>query len=355
MSFLLYIYILKPQKMKKIIFYSVAWVFLLASCMNHSSEEKSAQEKLKQDSVAKVTDEEYASAAPAQESDTKDVAEDKAAVQEKKAEAVWDSAFIKRNSSRKLIKTANLNFKVKNVEDATQQIERITNRFGGFILSSSIKNNVYSYDEYRVSRDSMMVVGVNKIENNITLRVPEFFLDSALFYIGKIWVKLDERTINAQDVTIQILSNELRAQLYQKTANKINKAADNNQKKLNDVVDAEETAANYLENTISKKIENLELQDKIDFSTITLFVYQDKVLYKEMIANVDTEQYAESFGSGLVDSLSFGWKIFKAFLLFLVKCWSIILISVLIFLVVWFTVKFFVNRAKRKRERLEKK
>jgi len=340
--------------MKKIFFYSIALMFLLAAC-SHASEEKTGTEKSTQDSVASATDEDYLSAAPTEENAPKSDAAEQKDVSEKKAEPVWDSAFIKRNSNRKLIKTANLNFKVKNVENATQQIEQVTSRFGGFILSSSIKNNIYTYDEYRVSKDSMMVVGVNKIENNITLRVPEFYLDSTLFYIGKIWIKLDERTINAEDVTIQILSNELRAKLYQKTATKINKAADKNQNKLNDVVDAEQTAANYLENTITKKIENLELQDKIDYSTITLSIYQDKVLYKEMIANVDTEQYAQSFGSEMVDSLAFGWKIFKAFLLFLVKCWSLILISIIIFLAVWFTIKFFVKRGQMRRERLEKK
>jgi hypothetical protein len=343
-----------PTPMKKLFFYSIALMFLLAAC-SHASEEKIATEKSTQDSVASATDEDYARFAPPEENAPKSDAAEQKDISEKKAEPVWDSAFIKRNSNRKLIKTANLNFKVKNVEHATQQIEQVTSRFGGFILSSSIKNNIYTYDEYRVSKDSMMVVGVNKIENNITLRVPEFYLDSALFYFGKIWIKLDERTINAEDVTIQILSNELRAKLYQKTATNINKAADKNQNKLNDVVDAEQTAANYLENTITKKIENLELQDKIDYSTITLFLYQDKVLYKEMIANVDTEQYAQSFGSEMVDSLAFGWKIFKAFLLFLVKCWSLILISIIIFFVVWFTIKFFIKRGQKRRARLEKK
>jgi len=340
--------------MKKLFFYSIALMFLLAAC-GRASEEKIATEKSTQDSVASATDKDYIRAAPPEENAPKSDAAVQKVNAEKKAEPVWDSAFIKRNSNRKLIKTANLNFKVKNVENATQQIEQVTSCFGGFILSSSIKNNIYTYDEYRVSKDSMMVVGVNKIENNITLRVPEFYLDSALFYIGKTWIKLDERTINAEDVTIQILSNELRAKLYQKTATNINKAADKNQNKLNDVVDAEQTAANYLENTITKKIENLELQDKIDYSTITLSIYQDKVLYKEMIANVDTEQYAQSFGRELVDSLAFGWKIFKAFLLFLVKCWSLILISVIIFLAVWFTIKFFIKRGQKRRARLEKK
>jgi len=340
--------------MKKIFFYAIALMFVLASC-GRAAEEKSALEKSRSDSVASATDEESMSAAPTEENESKPDANEQKDVSEKKSEPVWDSAFIKRNSNRKLIKTANLRFKVRNVENATQQIEQVTSRFGGFILSSSIKNNIYTYDEYRVSKDSMMVVGVNNIENNITLRVPEYYLDSALFYIGKIWIKLDERTINAEDVTIKILSNELRAKLYQKTATHINTAADKNQNRLNDVVNAEQTAANYLENTINKKIENLELQDKIDYSTITLSLYQDKVLYKEMIANVDTEQYAQSFGSEMVDSLAFGWKIFKAFLLFLVKCWSLILISIIIFLAVWFTIRFFVKRGQKRRNRLENK
>lgn len=340
--------------MKKILFYSIALMFVLASC-GRAAEEKSALEKSTSDSVASATDEESMNAAPTEESESKPDANEQKDVSEKKSEPVWDSAFIKRNSNRKLIKTANLRFKVRNVENATQQIEQVTSRFGGFILSSSIKNSIYTYDEYRVSKDSMMVVGVNNIENNIILRVPEFYLDSALFYIGKIWIKLDERSINAEDVTITILSNELRAKLYQKTATHINTAADKNQNRLNDVVNAEQTAANYLENTITKKIENLELQDKIDYSTITLSIYQDKVLYKEMIANVDTEQYAQRFGSELVDSLAFGWKIFKAFLLFLVKCWSLILISLVIFLAVWFTIKFFVKRGQKRRHRLENK
>jgi len=336
--------------MKKLFVYSAIVMFLFSSCaMGPSEEEKSTNEQQKQDSVAVASQEDYASA-PKGESKTEPKDKDQAPMPENKYDPIWDSAFIKRNSNRKLIKTANLNFKVENVETATHQVELITNRFGGFILSSTMKNNVYTYNEYRVSKDSMMVVGVNKIENNITLRVPEFLLDSTLFYLSKIWVKLDERTINAEDVTIQILSNELRAKLYQQTATNINKAADKNQNKLNDVVDAEQAAANYLENTINKKIENLELQDRIDYSTVSLYLYQDKVLYKEMIANVDTEQYAQSFGTGLIDSLAFGWKIFKAFLLFLVKCWSIILISLIIFLVVWFTIKFFITRGKKKRE-----
>lgn len=340
--------------MKKLFFYAIALIFVLASC-SRATEEKSSLEKSRSDSVASATDEESVYAAPREENESKPGANEQKNISEQKQEPVWDSAFIKKNSNRKLIKTANLKFKVRNVEHATQQIEQVTNRFGGFILSSSIKNNIYTYDEYRVSKDSMMVIGVNNIENNITLRVPEFYLDSALFYIGKIWIKLDERTINAEDVTIKILSNELRAKLYQKTATHINTAADKNQNRLNDVVNAEQTAANYLENTINKKIENLELQDKIDYSTITLSIYQDKVLYKEMVANVDTEQYAQKFGSELVDSLAFGWKIFKAFLLFLVKCWSLILISIIIFLAVWFTIKFFVKRGQKRRNRLENK
>ncbi len=335
--------------MKKLQLFVISILLLVAGCAP-SAQEKASKEKAKQDSISVVSSD--ASNKPMASEVTDSVTSGKKGDKikaENKPESIWDSSFIKRNSYRKLIKTANLNFKVKNVEKATQKIEQITNRFGGFILSSSVKNYHSTYNEYRISNDSVMSIGTSSIENRITLRVPDYYLDSTLFYFSKIWLQLDERSINAEDVTIQLLSNEIRAQLYQKTANKINTASTQPKSKLNDVVDAQNAAATYLENTINKKISNLELQDKIDFSTITLYVYQDKVLFKSTIASVDPSAYNPGFASEFVDSLAFGWKIFMVFVLFLVKCWSIILISLLFYLAIYYFIKFLVARNRKKK------
>lgn len=340
--------------MKKILFVIVPIMLLAACAFGPSAEEKAGKEKAKQDSIAAVY-EESPLMSPSSEGEVSKVEVDqqKKPGEAKKQEPIWDSAFIKRNSDRKLIKTVSLECKVAEVEKATYQIENITKQYGGFITSSAITNSNYSYNEYRISKDSVKVVGVRNIENNITLRVPSFYLDSVLYQFSRIWIQLDRRTLNVQDVTIQLLANELRARLYQKTAGKINDASAQSKNKLNDVVEAEKTAADYLENTINKKIENLTLQDKIDYSDITLRLYQDKVLYKTTIASVDPEQYEPGFGNEFVDSLQFGWKIFMGFLLFLTKCWSVIVISLLLYLLVYFTIRFFIRRNRRHKGKKE--
>jgi hypothetical protein len=337
--------------MKKLIFVIVPLMLLIACAP--SAEEKSAKEKVKQDSIAAV----YEEAPPPESASTEgnvskeEVEQQNKPTAVKKQQPIWDSAFIKRNADRKLIKTVNLECKVAEVEKATYQIENITKQFGGFITSSDITNSNYSYNEYRISKDSVKVVGIRNIENNITLRVPNFYLDSVLYHFSKIWTQLDHRTLKVEDVTIQLLSNELRARLYQKTASKINDASAQPKNKLNDVVEAEKTAADYLESTINKKIENLTLQDRIDYSDITLHMYQDKVLYKTTIASVDPEQYEPGFGNEFVDSLQFGWKIFVGFLLFLTKCWSVIVISLMLYVVVYFTIRFFIHRSRKNKNK----
>ena len=334
--------------MKKIIFAFVPLMLLIAC--GPSAEEKAAKEKAKQDSIASIY-ESTANSATKNEgySADKESEEQYKPGATKKQDPIWDSAFIKRNAFRKLIKTVTIDCKVAEVEKATYQIENITKQYGGFITSSDISNSNYSYNEYRVSKDSVRVVGVRNIENDITLRVPNFYLDSVLYHFSKIWTQLDHRTLKVEDVTIQLLSNELRARLYQKTASRINDASAQPKNKLNDVVEAEKTAADYQESTITKKIENLTLQDRIDYSDITLHIYQDKVLYKTTITSVDPEQYKPGFGNEFIDSLQFGWKIFVGFLLFLTKCWSVILISLMLYLSVYFSIRFFINKSRKRK------
>lgn len=359
--------------MKKLTYFiTILLIIILAACANLSEQnkEKASNDLITTDSFAAYSE------APSDYTTDQDVAneeteKEKPQAANKKSEAgagggannqpvaqqnkpnpqsYYDTAFIKRNSARKLIKTANLNFKVDNVENASQEVENITNRFGGFVLSSSINNNItYSY-ENRVSRDSVMLVNVYSITNNMTIRVPEFYFDSALYSISEIWTQLNERIVSVNDVTVQFIINDMKAKLYQKTSSKINKAVDKSNDDLYSIVEAEKVATQYMENTIQKQSENIELQDKIDFSTITLSFRQDNVLTKTMIASVDTKQYEPGFWSEFVDSLEFGWKILMGFILFLVKIWSIILILLLNIFIIFKIIKYFVQRAKNRKQ-----
>jgi hypothetical protein len=343
--------------MKKLIFALFVAAAIFAGCGVKSDEKEKISAMSKEDAVAeeKAMADSVATPGDYNKNEGADVT-DKDREGQKKTEVpairqdtpqAWDSAFVKRNSNRKLIKTANLVFEVSSVEKATSNIEYISNVYGGFILSSGIRATTSQTITQRINKDTVLETGVRSIENNITLRVPEFFLDTVLFHFSKIWTELNERTVNAQDVTIDFMANELRARMYQRTATNMNQAAQNNQRKLDDVVNAQETAAQYLESTIQKKIENLTLQDKIDYATITLRVYQDNVLYKKKKVSYELDAYEPGFGSQFVDSLSFGWKIILEVILFFTKAWSILLIMLCIFLVIYLPIRYTIKRKKQ--------
>jgi hypothetical protein len=261
----------------------------------------------------------------------------------------YDSVYVAINSNRKLIKTANLVFSVKDVEKATLQIERIAYSYGGFTLNSGITKNVIEANTIRINSDTVLEVGSYKIQNNITLRVPHFLLDSALLKFAGLWIELDERTIKAEDVTIDYLANDLRAKIHQKTANNINRVVQNQSNRLDDVVEAEKTANQYLETSIQKQVENLTLQDRVDYATITMNIYQDEVFYKKKIASYELSDYEPGFGSELVDSLSYGWSIILNFILFLAKGWSVMLISLIIFLFIYYMIRFIIRKKRSKK------
>ncbi len=348
--------------MKKIsIIICLLGIALLYSC-GRSAEDVREMSKDKEDSIAPATTEEKgmsaaptdapASAQTAPAADDADKANKtsspvKKTSQQTEQRSFYDSVYVVVNANRKLIKTANLEFKVADVEKATLKIENLVYRYGGFTLKSEIKTTTEQSNTVRINNDSVLEVGVNNIENNMTIRVPQFLLDTLLLKMASLWIELDERSVNAEDVTIDYLANDLRAKMHQKTAGNINRAAQNGGR-LDDVVEAERAANQFLETSIQKQIDNMSLQDRVDYATITLRFYQDEVLYKRTIASYKIEEYEEGFGSQFVDALAFGWEIILGFILFIARGWSVILIMVVSFLVVYYFIRYMIRRAKRK-------
>jgi hypothetical protein len=113
-------------------------------------------------------------------------------------------------------------------------------------------------------------------------------------------------------------------------------------------VEAERVANSFLDASIDKQIKNMTLQDRVDYATVTLNLYQDEVMYKKTIASYELEEYEPGFGSEMVDSLSFGWQIILNLILFLAKGWSVILISLGIFLIIYYFIKWLIRRKRNK-------
>ena len=243
------------------------------------------------------------------------------------------AAVENKNSNRKFVRTADVKFKVKNVAKSTYAIEDATTKFGGFVTYTNLQSNIHSEDRTKVSQDSTLVTTKYKVDNNITIRVPNTKMDTVIKTIAKQIHFLDYRIIKADDVSLQMLSNELAQKRSNSSEKRLANAIDSKGKKLNQVVDAEATLDAKKEQNDASKIQNLSLQDQVNFSTLTLNIYQDESIKQEMVANEKSiNAYRPNIGLQIWDSIKTGWFMLENIVSFIVVLWPFVLIGFLGFL-----------------------
>ncbi len=255
-------------------------------------------------------------------------AEEAAATEESAAAKVTDTSLrANQVPKRKLIRTADIKFKVKNVAKSTYAIESAVNRYGGLITNNNLQSHVEGTNRTKVSRDSILETTKYVVENNITLRIPNRSLDTVVKTIAKEIDYLDYRVIKADDVALKMLSNQMaqrrNADHNQRMANNI----DVKGKKLNQISDAENELLGKNSDSDQAAIENLSLQDQVNYSTITLALYQNESVKREMIAIEKASGGYGNFGLEILDGLKNGWYILERIIAFVVQLWSVILIG----------------------------
>lgn len=261
------------------------------------------------------------------------------------ATAVADSATVsntqekttatpKTVEKRKLIRTADIKFKVKSVVQSTNLIENTTRKWGGLVTYSNLQSTINDQISTKVSQDSTLETTKYKVENTITLRIPQQNMDTVVKEIAKEIDYLDYRLIKADDVALRLLSNELLQKRSATNEKRMANAIDTKGKKINDIMNAETQLENKKAQSDSSAIENLSLQDQINYSTITLQLYQREVVKQELVANEKQGYYFEpSIGIQILDALQSGWFHLLSLVVFLLKLWWLALIGIVIYLI----------------------
>jgi len=249
------------------------------------------------------------------------------------------------DTTRRMIRTANIKFKVDNVIKSTYSIENIVITHNGFVENTNLTSQINRTKSTPVKEDSTLLTTYYTVVNTLVLRVPNTELDATLREIAQHVEFMDYRIINAKDVTLDLLSKNLeQARLARYDSRMIN-AIDNQGRRLNDVNSAEDNLLRRQIQADEAKLANLRILDQIKFSTIILSLYQNESIRYETIAKEKTiKPYSAPFGARFIDALKFGWSIVVEFFLFLVNIWSIILIGILTFWAVKYFKKRILNR-----------
>ncbi|MBE0391845.1 DUF4349 domain-containing protein [Flavobacterium sp. PL002] len=245
------------------------------------------------------------------------------------ADSISSSAAVEKpGSDRKFIRTADIKFKVKNVPQSTYVIENITNKFDGFVIYTNLQSNIINETASKVSQDSTLETIRYNVINNITIRVPNTRLDTVIKSIAKQIDFLDYRLIKADDVSLKMLSNKLAQNRGSSTEKRVENAIATKGAKINDVMNAEETLADKKEQNDNAKLNNLSMQDQVNFSTLTLEIYQRETVKQTMVANSkDYNDYKPNIGIRLFDSVKTGWNVLLDIFVFLIQIWWLILLA----------------------------
>lgn len=223
-----------------------------------------------------------------------------------------------KDSDRQFVRTADMKFRVQDVAGVTYKIEALTATAGGFVTHSGLNSSIDNQSVTSISADSSVETLQFTVTNDIILRVPNNQLDTTLKAIAALTEYLDHRNINADDVALQIKANEKavkRARLFtpaqkgrtlSQTAIDLHKEADN------------------------ADIATQSLHDQVDYSTVTLSIYQRQETKRWLIANdKGITPYQPGLALRLWDSVKTGWNLLEELLALLTRLWLFILLAII--------------------------
>jgi len=201
---------------------------------------------------------------------------------------------------------------------------------GGFVASTELKSHTDNTTTIAISADSSLESTYYSVSNSLVLRVPDVKLDSTLKAISVLVSFLDSRVIKADDVHLQLLANQLTEKRVNFHTQRLTTAIETRGKKLGETTSAEGSLTDKQAEADNAKLASLNLEDQINYSTISLQIYERPAIARELIGNnKDIRAYEPGLGTRIADAFKIGWDAFESLLVVLVQLWWLILLIVI--------------------------
>jgi hypothetical protein len=295
-------------------------VLVLQSCANNSeySENKMFSE-ISQDE-GYVDDMEEASSLVDNEQSLKDVNKNGKTVNtdDLKSDNIYNT---------KIIRNADLKFKVDDVKKSSAKIANLVDMNGGYVSSEDLVANKSHYQT--IERTDAFEVTEYEINtsNIIYIRVPSKNFQPLMASMKGLSLSEDYVKINAQDVTEEYFDLETRLKTKKEVEARYIDILKKNAKTLDEILLAEDKIR-----VIREEIEAVEgrlkfLQNKVSLSTIQVEIYQDPFFVKETTKFKQFEKTGWSFGEKAGNALSTGWDGILIFLIGLLYFWPLFLLG----------------------------
>ena len=228
------------------------------------------------------------------------------------------------SSTAKIIKTADIRFRVKDAWKTKREISARIKQYGGTLVEAAVENRIQEQDKVKYSADSLSEITLYNTEGRITAKIPAENLDQFTDDIVAHADFVDQQSLLFDDQSIDYLANKAKARNRSEAVTSISK---NDVKEKNVISKTLELKDAY----VDKQTSNFQIDSKVKSSTVTLSFYQGNTIKKIMIANDNLGDYRPGFLKRLSLSLLNGWFILTEFLLILANIWTLIVLALVIY------------------------
>ncbi|MES2668986.1 MAG: DUF4349 domain-containing protein [Pseudomonadota bacterium] len=240
------------------------------------------------------------------------------------AAQVSSSAATFDDGQRKFIRTAQAQFRVKDVYTSALAIEDVAAQQGGFVVDNDIAAQTLSMQRRPAGDGKLLELAEYTVRGTLTVRVPSDKTQTFLRAIASQMEFLDQRGFDAADAQFQMLRQQLAYQREQQAQLELGQAVQSGDRldRKADVIAARTGSKLQRDEAL---IQQKEFQDRVALSTINLTLYQlSKIRQTEMVdVEAVFEKHSPGFFWRLFGALRVGWYGLLELLLALLQVWPL--------------------------------
>ena len=226
----------------------------------------------------------------------------------------FDSAAL---SQPKLVKTAEIRFKVKNVRQTAERIINLTQSINGMVIHQHIGSNVEGSHDIRISDDSVMRVSSLITDADMTVKIPSVKLEEFISQVAHMGLYITNQRMDITDKSLDYLTAQLKLKSRAELVSQ--------QKKGRIVIKDPANVLLLKDDMVDEQIGNRQIDDAVKNSIITLSFYESNTIARETIANDDPAAYNLPFVKRLGMAVENGLTLFADFVIGVANLWLFIL------------------------------
>ncbi|MDB5122023.1 MAG: hypothetical protein JWP94_152 [Mucilaginibacter sp.] len=235
-------------------------------------------------------------------------------------------------SQPKLIKTAGMRFKVKNVQQTSEKIAALTTSYHGTVSHHQMGSTPNRSLDIRISNDSVMRVTSFCTTTDITVKIPSEKVDDFMNQVSRMGIYVNSRSMDITDKSLDYLSAQLKLKSRAELVNQ--------QKKGKVIIKNPANVLLLKDDMIDQQINNRGIDDAVRNSVVNLSFYQSNTINREIIANDDPSAYNLPLLNRLGMAIEKGWQVFVDVIIAITNLWVFILAGVGI----WVIVNYYRNK-----------